>query len=126
MPASQRDSWDSCDGIHEHLIINLGETILRRIEKMFLIGIEKERVAELAEGTAVRINGFNTTLRREGRYLIYNDEDGVENRCRILMEDEDEIALNFACASHEQDDERHVIVTPDRDCEFENGELVTR
>lgn len=92
---------------------------------MFLIGIEKERVAELAEGTAVRINGFNTTLRRDGRYLIYNDEDGVENRCRILMEDEDDIALNFACACHGQDDERHVIVTPDRDFEFENGELVT-
>lgn len=93
---------------------------------MFLIGIEKKRVAELAEGTAVRINGFITTLRREGSYLVYYDEDGVENRCRILMEDEDDIALNFACASHEQEDEPHVIVTPDREFEFENGELVTR
>jgi hypothetical protein len=52
------------------------------------IGIEKESVAELAEGTAVRLNEFNTTLRRDGRYLIYNDKEGVENRCRILMEDE--------------------------------------
>lgn len=92
---------------------------------MFLIGIEKARIAELEEGTAVRINGFNTTLRREGNYLIYEDEDGLENRCQILVEDEDEVAVNFACASHEQEDERHVIVTPERDFEFENGKLVS-
>jgi hypothetical protein len=85
---------------------------------MFLIGIEKARIAELAKGAAVRINGHNTTLRRESDYLIYEDEDGVENRCRILIEHENDIALNFACASHEQEDERHLIVTPDSDFEF--------
>lgn len=92
---------------------------------MFLIGIEKARLAELAEGTAVRINGHNTTLQRVGDFLIYEDEEGVENHCRILIEHENDIALNFACASHEQEDERHVIVTPERDFEFENGKLVS-
>ena len=90
---------------------------------MFLIGIEKARIAELVEGAAVRINGHETTLRREGDFLIYEDEDGVENRCQILMEDEDDIAVNFACASHEQEDERHVVVTPDGDLEF--GKVLT-
>ena len=92
---------------------------------MFLIGIEKARIAELTEGTAVRINGHNMALRREGDFLIYEGEDGVENRCRILIEHENDIALNFACASHEQEDERHVVVTPERDIEFENGKLVS-
>lgn len=87
---------------------------------MFLIGIEKTKITELVEGTAVRINGFNTTLRREGDLLIYKDKDGVENRCQILMIDEDDIALNFACASHEQQGETLDIVTPDGLYEFEN------
>ena len=92
---------------------------------MFLIGIEKERIAELAEGTAVRINGHSTILRREGNHLIYQDEDGLENRCRIFMEDEDDLAINFSCASHGDEDEGHVIITPDRNFEFENGNVVT-
>ena len=92
---------------------------------MFVIGIEKARIAELAEGKASRINGHDTTLRCDGDYLIYKDEDGKVNRCRILMVTEDEELFHFTCASHGQDDERHLVVTLDGEYVFENGELVT-
>lgn len=92
---------------------------------MFVIGIEKTRSAELAEGTAARINGCDTTLRREGDYLIYKDEDGVENRCLILMEGEDGTRLQFTCASHGQEGERHLVITPDEDYEFVNGRVAS-
>ena len=86
---------------------------------MFLIGIEKETLAELKVGKPSRINGFDTILRREGDYLVYIDENGDENRCQILMATDGGELLQFMCASHGQEASRHSVIGTDGIIEFE-------
>jgi hypothetical protein len=63
-------------------------------------------------GTTVRINGHTTALRRVGEYLHYDDEDGNQNRCRILDEFEDDNMIHLSAASHGEEESPHVIVRP--------------
>lgn len=86
---------------------------------MFLIGIEKEKLAELKVGKPSRINGFETILRREGDYLVYIDKNGNENRCQILMATEEGDLLQFICASHGQETSRHSVMGTDGVIVFE-------
>ena len=80
---------------------------------MLMIGVPKTEIAALdAGGAKVRINSHHTTLRRQDGYLLYVDEGGVENRCKILDSFVAGDQVMFSAASHGQEDENHVIIRP--------------
>ena len=78
---------------------------------MLVIGIPANEVAKLKDGgVEVRVNGHPTVIRLDGEYLVYTDENGMENECRILAWD---AALSgdthFTCASHGEEAEYDLI-----------------
>jgi hypothetical protein len=81
---------------------------------MFSILITRTDLPKLKQGVAVRINGHPTTLMRQGDYLCYTDEDGMENRCKVLLTmPEDTGGIYYQCASHGMESEKHIFVGPE-------------
>ncbi len=81
---------------------------------MLLISVKREELPKLhTSGVAVRINGKPETLKRDGDYLTYEG-----NRCKILSARDEGSLLAFTCASDGDENEPHVIVSP-------NGEVTT-
>jgi hypothetical protein len=81
---------------------------------MFSILIHRTDLPKLGKGVPVRINGHPTILKRQGDYLCYTDEDGGENRCKILLTmPEDTGGIYYQCASHGTESEKHIFVGAD-------------
>jgi hypothetical protein len=80
---------------------------------MLMIGVPKTEIAALdAGGTPVRINLHPTVLRRRDGHLLYVDDDGNENRCKILDSFVVGDQVRFSAASHGAADESHVVIRP--------------
>src|SRR5258708_5379303 len=79
---------------------------------MFVISIGDSKLSLLSSGVPVRINGHATMLRRDRDYLCYQDEDGMENRCKILGQTDLGDKVRFECASHGMEQAEHVIIAP--------------
>lgn len=80
---------------------------------MLMIGVPKSQIAALdAGGTPVRINFHPTVLRRRGGYLLYVDDEGIENRCKILDSFVARDQVRFAAASDGAADESHDVIRP--------------
>jgi hypothetical protein len=77
---------------------------------MLMIKIPKANLPALnGDGAKCSINGEDVTMRLKDGYLIYHGE-GMENRCKVLMQDvQPDGSIDFLAASHGQDDERHAI-----------------
>jgi hypothetical protein len=70
---------------------------------------KKDMLALRGDGAKCNINGESVTLRLKDGYLLYKDSDGVNNRCKVLMMDDQGEAVCFMAASHGDDDEPHSI-----------------
>ena len=82
---------------------------------MLMICVPRTEIGALdAGGTPVRINFHETVLRRRDGYLLYVDDEGVENRCKILDSFVVGDKLKFAAASHGAADDTHVVIRPGR------------
>jgi hypothetical protein len=82
---------------------------------MFWICVPKDDLPLLAaaDGRPCVVNGHATTLRRDGNYLTYSDEEGKENRCKIMFDElMDNGLVQFNCKSHGADDEEYSVFTP--------------
>lgn len=80
---------------------------------MFMIGVPKTQIAALdAGGTPVRINFHATVLQRRDGYLFYVDDEGIENRCKILDSFVIGDQVRFSAASHGSADESQVVIRP--------------
>lgn len=80
---------------------------------MLMIGVPKTEIAALdAVGTPVQINFHPTVLRRRGGYLLYVDDEGIENKCKILDSFVVGDQVRFSAASHGAADEPHVVIRP--------------
>lgn len=80
---------------------------------MLMIGVPKTEIVALdADGTPVQINFHPTVLRRRDGYLLYVDDDGNENRCKILDSFVIGDQVRSSAASDGAADEPHSIIRP--------------